>query len=72
MKTPTNIKAKDLQRVTGLCYSQCLRICKKIRFVNDKHKHQYITAKEAADFLGLPLENFVFLLENHHKPQVIC
>ena len=72
MKIPINIKAKDLQRVTGLCYNQCLRIAKNIRCVNDKKKHQYITAQETADYLGLPLENLVLLLENHHKPLVIC
>ena len=72
MKTPTNIKPKDLQRITGLCYNHCLRIAKNIRFVNDKKKHQYITAKEAADYLGLPLENIEKSLENQHKPQATC
>jgi hypothetical protein len=72
MTPPTNIRPKDLQRVTGLCYAQCLRIAKSIRFVCNKKKHQYITAQEAADYLGLPLVNFILLLENHPKPSVIC
>jgi hypothetical protein len=67
MKLPTTIKPKDLQRITGLCYAQSLRIAQKIRFVNDKKKHQYITPQETADYLGLPLENIVLTLENHKK-----
>ena len=65
MTAPINIKPKDLQRVTGLSYIQCFRKLKAIREVNEKTQKQYVTAAEAADFLGLPTENFIKLLETN-------
>ena len=66
MTAPINIKAKDLQRITGLCYRHCLRKLEAIREVNEKKPKQYVTVAEVAEFLGIPVEVAIKALETNH------
>ena len=68
MTATLTIKPKDLMRILGLSYSQCLRKVKAIREVNGKERHQYVTVTETADFIGIPEDTIRKTLENPVKP----
>lgn len=66
MKAPLKrvcIYPKDVERVTGKSYRQCVRILKKIRTVINKQKTDLVTINEFCDYFGLKpedVEPFIF------------
>ena len=56
MKTPIKrvcIYPKDVERITGKGYRQCVRILQKIRAVTHKQKTDLVTIQEFCDYYGL-------------------
>jgi hypothetical protein len=58
-----NIRAKDLQRITGFSLNHCYLKLQAIRAANNKKPKQFITAAEVANFLGLEPETIIKTLE---------
>jgi hypothetical protein len=50
------IYPKDVQRITGKSEKYSRRLLKKIKEVNDKAEHQFLSIEEFADYTGLSLE----------------
>lgn len=47
---------KDIMILTGRCNKWCKRRLNKMHLKYGKYDYQFITAEEAADDLGLPIE----------------
>ena len=56
------VYTKDVMRVTRRSAPFARRLIIKIREKLGKEKHQYITAKELADYLGLRIEEVLTFL----------
>lgn len=65
MTAPINIKAKDLQRITGFSINYCYLKLQAIRQINNKKPKQFVTPPEVADFLGLETETIIKSLETN-------
>ncbi len=51
-----------MQEVTGLSLKTCQRDLRIMKENLGKAKHQYVTLKEYADYVGIPLEDILAVL----------
>lgn len=50
---------KDISIITGLCLRSSQRLLQHLRALLNKLKHQRVTVKEVADYLGIPHEDLI-------------
>ncbi|WP_028295896.1 hypothetical protein [Olivibacter sitiensis] len=53
------IYASDISLITGKSHRQALRLLKDIHFVLGKQKHQPVTIREFAEYMGLEVEELM-------------
>ncbi|WP_274475872.1 hypothetical protein [Mangrovimonas aestuarii] len=59
------IYAKDIEILTGRGSRYARDVIQDIKVLHKKEKHQLVTIREASDYLGLPYEDVIKVLNNY-------